>query len=125
MKDEFCECLFTRENANTIFIAHNFQACDGHFILQYLYKNDIVPEVITRGAKILSLTVPELNIKFIHSLCVIPMRLENFPKTFGIAELEKGFFPHFFNRAENQDYGGILTRRYVLRPRRYERRRSR
>ena len=36
------------------------------------------------------------------------MRLANFPKTFGIAELEKGFFPHFFNRAENQSYVGPL-----------------
>lgn len=73
-----------------------------------IYKNGIVPEVITRGAKILSLTVPQLNIKFIDSLCFIPMRLANFPKTFGILELEKGFFSHFFNRVENQDYMGPL-----------------
>ena len=107
-KDEFCEWLFAQENANTTFIAHNFQAYDGYFILQHLYKNGIVPEVITRGAKILSLTVPQLNIKFIDSLCFIPMRLASFPKTFGVTELEKGFFPHFFNRAENQDYVGPL-----------------
>ena len=86
------------------FIAHNFQTYDGYFILQHLYKNSIVFEVINRGAKILSLTVPQLNIEFIDSLCFIPMRLANFPKTFGILELEKCFFPHFFNRAENQDY---------------------
>ena len=90
------------------FIAHNFQAYDGYFILQHLYKNGIVLEVINRGAKILSLTVPQLNIEFIDSLCFIPMRLANFPKTFGILELEKCFFPHFFNRAENQDYMGPL-----------------
>ena len=83
------------------FIAHNFQAYDGYFILQHLYKNGIVPEVITHGAKILSLTVPQLNIKFIDLLSFIPMRLVNFPKTFGI-------FPHFFNRAENQDYKETL-----------------
>ena len=60
--------------------------------------------MITRGAKILSLTVTELDIKFIDSLCFIPMHLANFPKTFGFAELEKGHFPHFFNRTENQNY---------------------
>ena len=107
-KEEFCDWLFQKENANTTFVAHNFQAYDGYFILQYLYNNGVTPEVITRGAKILSLTVPELNIKFIDSLCFIPMRLADFPKTFGITELEKGYFPHFFNRAENQSYIGPL-----------------
>ena len=38
-----------------------------------------------------------LNIKFINSLNFIPMRLANFPKTFGIEELEKGYFPHLLN----------------------------
>jgi hypothetical protein len=60
--------------------------------------------MITRGAKVLSLTVSELNIKFIDSLCFIPMKLADVPKTFGLTELQKGYFPHFFNRAENQDY---------------------
>ena len=95
-KDESCERVFQKENASTTFIAHNFQAYHGYFILQYLYKNGITPEVITRGAKNI--------IKCIHSLCLIHMRLANFPKTFGIAELEKGHFSHFFNRTENQNY---------------------
>ena len=107
-KDEFCEWMFQQENANTTFVAHNFQAYDGYFILQYLYKNGITPEIITRCAKILSLTVSEMNIKFIDSLCFIPMKLAAFPKTFGLTELQKGYFPHFFNRAENQDYVGPL-----------------
>ena len=50
------------------------------------------------------LAVPELNIRFIDSLCFIPLCLANFPKTFGIIELEKGFFPHFFNYTDNQRY---------------------
>ena len=90
-KDEFCEWMFQQENANTTFVAHNFQAYDGYFILQYLYKKGITPEIITRGAKILSLTVPEINIKFIDSLCFIPMKLAAFPKTFGLTELQKGY----------------------------------
>jgi hypothetical protein len=102
-KDKFCTWVFQQENANTTFVAHNIQAYDGYFILQYLYKNGITPEIITRGAKILSLTVSEMNIKFIDSLCFIPMKLAAFPKTFGLSELKKGYFPHFFNRAENQD----------------------
>ena len=107
-KDEFCKWVFEDKNANTTFVAHNFQAYDGYFILQYLYKNGITPEIITRGAKILSLTVPEMNIKFIDSVCFIPMKLAAFPKTFGLTELQKGYFPYFFNRAENQEYVGPL-----------------
>ena len=36
------------------------------------------------------------------------MRLANFPKTFGIEELAKGYFPHLFNRKENESYGGPI-----------------
>ena len=73
-------------------MAHNFQGYDGYFILQYLYKNGVVPEVIMRGAKLLTIYVPMIKIKFIDALCFIPMKLANFPKTFRIAELAKGIF---------------------------------
>ena len=49
-----------------------------------------------------------MNIKFIDSLSFIPMKLAAFPKTFGLTELQKGYFLHFFNRAENQEYVGPL-----------------
>ena len=54
-KDEFCTWVFQQKNANTMFVAHNFQTYDGYFILQYLYKNGITSEIITRGAKIILL----------------------------------------------------------------------
>lgn len=52
-RNDFCEWLFTKEHANCIVVAHNFQGYDGYFIQQYLRENGIVPEVIMRGAKIL------------------------------------------------------------------------
>ena len=58
------------------------------------------------GAKILSLEIP--NVKFVDSVNFFPMALSNFPKTFGIRELKKGFFPHFFNIQENQKYVGYM-----------------
>jgi hypothetical protein len=30
------------------------------------------------------------------------MKLANFPETFGIQELGKGYFPHLFNQKENE-----------------------
>ena len=37
------------------------------------------------------------------------MKLAAFAKTFGFAELQKGYSPHFFDRAENQGYAGPLS----------------
>jgi hypothetical protein len=77
---------------------------DSYFILQYLHGNGVIPEVITRGAKVLTLSVPMFNIKFIDSLSFIPMKLADFPNTFGLDELAKGYFPHLINRKENENY---------------------
>ena len=105
---DFCEWLFTKEHIGCIVVAHNFQGYDGYFIQNYLNENAVKYEVILRGAKILSLTVPMFNIKFIDSLNFIPMGLAKFPKTFGKTELCKGYFPHLFNKEENQDYVGPI-----------------
>jgi hypothetical protein len=107
-RNEFCEWLFTKEHAGCIVLAHNFQGYDSYFILEYLHENGVIPEVIMRGAKVLTLSVPMFNIKFIDSLSFIPMRLADFPTTFGLDELAKGYFPHLFNRKENENYVGPL-----------------
>ena len=105
---KFCEWLLTKEHQDCIVIAHNFQGYDGYFIQNYLNKNAIKYEVILRGAKILSMTIPMFNLKFIDSLNFIPMSLAKFPKTFDMPELCKGYFPHLFNKEENQNYIGPI-----------------
>ena len=32
------------------------------------------------------------------------MALSKMPKTLGLSELKKGYFPHFFNSPDNQNY---------------------
>ncbi len=105
---DFCKWLFTKGHANHIFVAHNFQGYDGYFIQNFLNANGVKYDVIMTGAKIVTLTVPMFNIRFIDSLNFIPMALANFPKTFGLDELCKGYFPHLFNRRENQNYIGPI-----------------
>ena len=105
---EFCEWLLTKEHQDCIVVAHNFQGYDGYFIVKYLIQNAIHYEFILRGAKILSMTIPMFNIKFIDSLNFIPMSLAKFPKTFGETELCKGYFPHLFNKEENWNYVGPI-----------------
>ena len=105
---DFCEWLFTEEHLGCIVVANNFQGYDGYFIQNYLNQNAVKYEVILRGAKILSMTVPMFKMKFIDSLNFIPMSLAKFPKTFGMTELCKGYFPHLFNKEENQNYVGPI-----------------
>ena len=99
---------FTDEHIGCTVMAHSFQGSDSYFILQYLREQCVKYEVIMRGGKTLSLKVPMFNIRFVDSLNFIPMKLANFPKTFGIEELVKGYFPHLFNKKENENYVGPI-----------------
>ena len=105
---QFCEWLLTKQHQDCIVVAHNFQGYDGYFIIKYLIQNAIKYEYILRGAKVLSMTIPMFNIKFIDSLNFISMSLAKFPKTFGQDELCKGYFPHLFNKDENWNYVGPI-----------------
>ena len=105
---KFCEWLLTPEHKDCIVVAHNFQGYDGYFITKFLIDNAIHYDIIYRGTKSLSMTIPMFNIKFIDSLNFIPMSLAKFPKTFGQDELCKGYFPHMFNKEENQNYIGPM-----------------
>ena len=89
-----------------ICIAHNFKGYDSYFILEQCYKLYLKPEQLVNGAKILSLSLADL--RFLDSLSFLPMPLAAFPKAFGLQELKKGFFPHFFNTQDHQDYIGPI-----------------
>ena len=98
-----------------IAIFHNLKGYDGMFILQHCYATHReVEDQITVGTKILSLRSDRLTFK--DSLCFLPFPLANFPTTFGIEELCKGFFPHRFNTLENQDYDGVMPPRDTYDP---------
>ena len=48
------------------------------------------------------------HLKFIDSLSFIPMKLADFPETFGFTELSKVYFRHHFNKKENENYVGEI-----------------
>ena len=93
---------------NTIHIAHNLKSYDGHFIIKHLletmHPNSALPKALTVGNKFLSIEYNKN--KWLDSHLFIPSALSVFPKAFGLTELKKGFFPHLFNKPENQDYTG-------------------
>ena len=102
----FCKWLIS--NKNYIAMAHNLKGFDSVFLIQYfinaMLPTDEWPSLIVNGSKTISITFRDL--KIIDSYSFIPNALETFPKTFGIKELKKGFFPHKFNIPENELYEG-------------------
>ena len=105
---EFCRWLLTPQHKGCTMIAHNFKGYDSYFIIKFLNENAITYNIIYSGAKCVTMTIEMFDIKFIDSLNFIPMSLAKFPKTFAQPELCKGYFPHFFNKDENQDYVGSI-----------------
>lgn len=101
-------CMLPRKNfSKTICIAHNAKSFDGQFILRHLVeKVRIKPEVILNGTKIILMTVE--NVKFIDSLNFMNLPLSSLPQAFSLPDIEKGTFPHRFNRRENENYVGPI-----------------
>ena len=101
---EFCSWLIHEQHKYVTAIAHNARAYDAYFIYEYLMENSIIPEPsIFNGSKIMYMKVGKgLNIRIIDSLNFLPMSLANLPKSFGLEEMKKGFFPHFYNTTEHQ-----------------------
>ena len=70
-------------------------------------------EQLRNGCK--PLEVKHDRIRFIDSLSFFQMSLSAFPKTFGLTELRKGYFPHKFNIPEHQVYvGPVLALDYYM-----------
>ena len=105
--DEFCTWIFTKHHKNYTVIAHYGKGYDFQFVHEWLVTHGVKPSVILNGQKILKLEVKlYYNIIFIDSISFTMQPLKDFPKTFGLEELTKGYFPHEFNKPENQDYIG-------------------
>ena len=106
--EEFCKCFLNDKFKGYTFIAHNSKGYDSHFVLKWLIDQGIKPYCIYNGAKIMFMEIPKINIRFIDSLNFLQMPLKSFPKTFGMNELKKGHFPHFFNKECNKEYVGCM-----------------
>ena len=114
---DFCQYLIQQSGA--IGIAHNSGAYDAQFIVDLLLSEGIrTPDVIYRGRKIVCASIPcgDKKIKLIDSLNFVLAPLASFPKMFGLSELTKGYFPHFFNKASNWEYDGPMPPAYTYGP---------
>src|SRR5262249_2371207 len=64
------------------------------------------PYTIYNGTKLMLVEVECINLKIIDSINFVAAPLKTFPKTFGLVELKKGWFPHYFNKKCNENYSG-------------------
>jgi len=106
--DDFCKWVFNKmTHKGYTFIAHYAKGYDVQFIAAWLIAHSVKPNIIHNGQKMLQLEVKQdYNIRFIDSFSFTLMPSRNFPKTFGLTELAKGYFSHKFNIDENQNYIG-------------------
>ena len=120
-RDKFCDWVFKqhcshKKDQPLIFVAHYLKGYDGYFVLEYLYLSKIFPKAILTGNKVMTLIIPQINLKFIDSFNFLSMSLSKFPTTFGLTELRKGYFPHHFNTEANQNYQGCIPDLIHYRP---------
>ena len=104
--DGFGEWLLEQQGATVI--AHYGCGYDFQFLVRFFISMHIIPEITTRGTKILLMKVPEVELRIIDSFLFVSQSLKSFPKTFGLPGLAKGSFPHLFSRPENLNYVGDL-----------------
>jgi hypothetical protein len=109
--EEFVKFCVSKKNST--FIAHNGKAYDNWMVHKYLinHTGHRPNKLILAGNKIMYMKVK--SVRFIDSLNHIAQGLATFPKTFGLTEMKKGFFPYLFNVKENQNYiGKIPSKEY-------------
>ena len=105
--DDLTEVPDRDQEREILVVFHNLKGFYGMFILheQYQQQREVLDQ-LTVGAKVLSFKSGPL--KFIDSLCFLPMPLASFPSIFNLTELKKGFFPHLFNTPDHQQYVGHI-----------------
>jgi hypothetical protein len=106
--EDFCKWLISRDHKGYTAIAHYSKGYDSYFILKHCVENGIKPFCVYNGSKIMLMEIKSINLRIIDSSNFVQGPLKNFPKTFGLKELKKGYFPHFFNTTENQNYIGKI-----------------
>lgn len=101
---DFGRWLINESHRNVTVIAHNARAYDNYFLYNYLIQTGNKPDpAIFSGSKIMYMYIQRINMRLLDSLNFLPMPLANLPKSFGLHEMKKGFFPHYYNTPDHQN----------------------
>lgn len=105
---EFVSFFLTEKYKGYTLIAHNSGRYDFHFIKQEFIERGIETSDVCNGNTIFYSKVKDFNIRFVDSYRLIPIPLRAFPKSFGLTEVSKGYFPYRFLSAETRTYVGEI-----------------
>ncbi|XP_065218772.1 uncharacterized protein LOC135844487 [Planococcus citri] len=96
------------EKFNQVYVfAHNGGGYDFQFVADYMIRVEgWIPNIILNGSKIIQMSKDRVTFK--DTLNFFHKKLAALPKMFGIQNKTKGYFPHMFNKSENQGYEGPL-----------------
>ena len=103
---EWLDTLTQNDTRQVNVLVHNFQGYDGYFVVHQYHADNRLVEQLRNGCKLLE--VKHDRLRFMDSLSFFQMPLSAFPKTFGLTELRKGYFPHKFNIPDHQSYVGAI-----------------
>lgn len=106
--EEFGDWLFSMNHKGFTCIAHNGAKYDIHFVKQLMLTRRLKTKDIVKGRCILYSEELSLGIRFVDSFRFIPIGLRRFAKTFGIQDVEKGYFPYRFFTENTRAYSGVL-----------------
>lgn len=109
---DFCQFLTRPELKGAYLIAHYGQGFDFQLLYQHMFRyagmfHGKMKDPIMRGQKIIKGYLFN-DITLIDSYNYISAPLSTMPKMFGFQELNKGYFPHFFNLEPFQNYVGPI-----------------
>ena len=94
---DFCQWLFSSQHKNIIAIPHNARSYDAYFLYKYIINQSMIQNIF-QGSKIMYCHLAvDLNIKLLDSLNFLNMPLSKLPKSFGLKEMSKGYFPHLYS----------------------------
>ena len=97
---QFATYILQPKFRNTVFLAHYGSGFDHHFLFMELHRMGVRLDTIFKGNKLVSFSVPALNMRFIDFFCFVPTGLKNLEKSFNLTTGSKGFFPHLLNKPE-------------------------
>jgi hypothetical protein len=109
---DFCHFLKSPDLKGASLLAHYGQGFDFQLLYDYMFRYDSVvhgkmKDPVMRGQKIIKGYLFN-EIDLIDSYNYISQSLSSMPKMFGFEELNKGYFPHYFNLPNFQDYIGPI-----------------
>ena len=89
---------------NYTFLAHHASGYDSLHLCRSAFANSLTPSIVPRGNKILSMSIPCLNINILDSMQYTHCSLNKLASRYNLQQ--KDNFPHMFNKEENYEYSG-------------------